>query len=141
MSLFISICDHTMSRPLCLCFYLCLCLCLSCCLSVYFLLSVCLCVCLSCSVCLSVCLSLSLSLSLNSSLCVCVTFSLVCYIVSIIFSSRKRWVLFPPNQSNGLYPTRVPYEESSVFSQVDLACPDLRSFPCFKVSAELKLKL
>jgi len=33
---------------------------------------------------------------------------------------RKRWMLFPPSQTNSLYPTRIPYEESSVFSQVEL---------------------
>ena len=47
---------------------------------------------------------------------------------------RKRWVLFPPENSRGMYPTRIPYEESSVFSQVDLAHPDLGKFPLFKVS-------
>lgn len=31
-----------------------------------------------------------------------------------------------------LYPTRIPYEESSVFSQVDVLHPDLRRFPAFQ---------
>ncbi|XP_062861963.1 HSPB1-associated protein 1 homolog isoform X2 [Trichomycterus rosablanca] len=31
---------------------------------------------------------------------------------------RKRWHLFPPDDADCLYPTRIPYEESSVFSQV-----------------------
>merc|ERR1719391_1451811 len=28
----------------------------------------------------------------------------------------KRWILFPPDQSELLYPSRVPYEESSTYS-------------------------
>ncbi|XP_069011081.1 HSPB1-associated protein 1 homolog isoform X1 [Embiotoca jacksoni] len=45
---------------------------------------------------------------------------------------RKRWHLFPPDDTANLYPTRIPYEESSVFSQVDVVHPDLRRFPAFK---------
>ena len=30
-------------------------------------------------------------------------------------SGHKRWILFPPDDSNLLKPTRIPYEESSVF--------------------------
>ncbi|CAM9198168.1 unnamed protein product [Choristocarpus tenellus] len=37
----------------------------------------------------------------------------------------KRWTLYPPGDTDSLYPTRVPYEESSVFSQVDVRKPDL----------------
>ncbi|XP_071336895.1 HSPB1-associated protein 1 homolog isoform X2 [Trachinotus anak] len=44
---------------------------------------------------------------------------------------RKRWHLFPPEDTSKLYPTRIPYEESSVFSQVDVLHPDLRRFPDF----------
>lgn len=47
---------------------------------------------------------------------------------------RKRWHLFPPEDTPNLYPTRIPYEESSVFSQVDVLRPDLRRFPDFKRS-------
>jgi HSPB1-associated protein 1 len=43
----------------------------------------------------------------------------------------KRWVLFPPEDSPCLYPTRVPYEESSVFSAVNVASPDLGQHPLF----------
>ncbi|XP_067144516.1 HSPB1-associated protein 1 [Centruroides vittatus] len=35
-------------------------------------------------------------------------------------TGRKLWVLFPPKDSEFLYPTRIPYEESSVFSSVNL---------------------
>ncbi|XP_070693693.1 HSPB1-associated protein 1 homolog [Pempheris klunzingeri] len=45
---------------------------------------------------------------------------------------RKRWHLFPPEDTGRLYPTRIPYEESSVFSQVDVLHPDLRRFPAFQ---------
>ncbi|XP_069472792.1 HSPB1-associated protein 1 isoform X2 [Ambystoma mexicanum] len=45
---------------------------------------------------------------------------------------RKRWHLFPPEDTAFLYPTRIPYEESSIFSKVNVANPDLKSFPQFK---------
>ncbi|XP_069790906.1 HSPB1-associated protein 1 homolog isoform X2 [Narcine bancroftii] len=44
---------------------------------------------------------------------------------------RKRWHLFPPDDTSNLYPTRIPYEESSVFSSVNVANPDLERFPRF----------
>ncbi|XP_063831427.1 HSPB1-associated protein 1 [Ostrinia nubilalis] len=34
----------------------------------------------------------------------------------------KRWILFPP-ETGGLKPTRVPYEESSVYSELNFYCP------------------
>ncbi|XP_028846595.1 HSPB1-associated protein 1 homolog [Denticeps clupeoides] len=45
---------------------------------------------------------------------------------------RKRWHLFPPEDTKRLYPTRIPYEESSVFSQVNVLQPDLDMFPGFR---------
>uniref|UniRef100_A0A672L317 HSPB1-associated protein 1 homolog n=1 Tax=Sinocyclocheilus grahami TaxID=75366 RepID=A0A672L317_SINGR len=45
---------------------------------------------------------------------------------------RKRWHLFPPDDTHCLYPTRIPYEESSVFSQVSVVQPDLKTFPAFR---------
>ncbi|XP_020506908.2 HSPB1-associated protein 1 homolog [Labrus bergylta] len=45
---------------------------------------------------------------------------------------RKRWHLFPPEDTVHLYPTRIPYEESSVFSQVDVLHPDPQRFPAFQ---------
>ncbi|XP_030614460.1 HSPB1-associated protein 1 homolog [Archocentrus centrarchus] len=45
---------------------------------------------------------------------------------------RKRWHLFPPEDTAKLYPTRIPYEESSVFSQVAVLHPNLRRFPAFR---------
>ncbi|KAM6934068.1 HSPB1-associated protein 1 homolog [Xenentodon cancila] len=47
---------------------------------------------------------------------------------------RKRWHLFPPEDTAKLYPTRIPYEESSVFSSVDVLRPDLRRFPAFQLA-------
>ncbi|XP_076638580.1 HSPB1 associated protein 1 isoform X1 [Colletes latitarsis] len=36
---------------------------------------------------------------------------------------RKQWLLFPPSSSNFLHPTRVPYEESTVYSKYNFFCP------------------
>ena len=47
-------------------------------------------------------------------------------------SGRKRWLLFSPSDSKSLYPTRTPYEESSVFSEVNISCPDLSRHPLFE---------
>ncbi|XP_048809807.1 HSPB1-associated protein 1 isoform X2 [Lagopus muta] len=47
---------------------------------------------------------------------------------------RKKWHLFPPGDTSFLYPTRIPYEESSVFSKVNIANPDLKRFPEFRNS-------
>ncbi|XP_076974258.1 HSPB1-associated protein 1 isoform X2 [Tamandua tetradactyla] len=45
---------------------------------------------------------------------------------------RKRWHLFPPEDTPFLYPTRIPYEESSVFSKISVVNPDLKRFPQFQ---------
>lgn len=49
---------------------------------------------------------------------------------------RKRWHLFSPEDSLKLYPTRIPYEESSVFSRVDVLNPDLNRFKDFTAAKE-----
>ncbi|XP_017767708.1 PREDICTED: HSPB1-associated protein 1 [Eufriesea mexicana] len=36
---------------------------------------------------------------------------------------RKQWLLFPPSSSNFLQPTRIPYEESTVYSKYNFFCP------------------
>ncbi|KAJ0173719.1 hypothetical protein K1T71_010868 [Dendrolimus kikuchii] len=36
---------------------------------------------------------------------------------------KKLWLLFPP-ETGGLKPTRVPYEESSVYSELNFFCPN-----------------
>lgn len=45
---------------------------------------------------------------------------------------RKRWHLFPPEDTPFLYPTRIPYEESSVFSKINVVNPDVKRFPQFQ---------
>lgn len=35
---------------------------------------------------------------------------------------RKRWIFFPP-ETGGMKATRVPYEESSVYSELNFYCP------------------
>jgi HSPB1-associated protein 1 len=48
----------------------------------------------------------------------------------------KRWTLYPPSAgSRGLYPTRIPYEQSSVFSAVAVHNPDLSRHPRFSTVA------
>ena len=42
---------------------------------------------------------------------------------------EKRWVLFPPTSTSKLYPTRLPYEESSIFSSVNVKNPDYAKRP------------
>ncbi|XP_067687799.1 HSPB1-associated protein 1 homolog [Haliotis asinina] len=54
---------------------------------------------------------------------------------------RKRWHLFPPASSEALYPTRLPYEESSVFSEVNVGQPDLGKHPRFKESQAVVVTL
>lgn len=44
---------------------------------------------------------------------------------------RKRWSLFPPEDSCFLYPTRLPHEESTVFTEVNIRRPDTTKFPDF----------
>ena len=46
--------------------------------------------------------------------------------------ARKLWILFPPSDIANLYVTRIPYEESSIFSQVNFQCIDLNKFPLLK---------
>ncbi|XP_073490582.1 HSPB1-associated protein 1 isoform X2 [Aquarana catesbeiana] len=44
---------------------------------------------------------------------------------------RKKWHLFPPEDSDHLYPTRIPYEESSIFSRVHVVNPNRSRYPSF----------
>ena len=41
--------------------------------------------------------------------------------------------MFSKEESALLYPTRIPYEESSVFSEVNIKHPDLKKHVKFKV--------
>ena len=53
-----------------------------------------------------------------------------CNLVAQIYGTKK-WTLFPPSETQHLHPTRIPYEESSVFSQVNISRPDLEEFTDF----------
>ncbi|KAF2364100.1 JmjC domain, partial [Trinorchestia longiramus] len=46
----------------------------------------------------------------------------------------KKWTLFPPEQTDYLYPTRIPYEESSVYSQIDFTDIDCGKFSAINKS-------
>ena len=46
-------------------------------------------------------------------------------------SGRKSWSLFHPDDTDKLYPVRLPYEESSIFSAVDIENPDFTKYPKF----------
>ncbi|KAK6994974.1 HSPB1-associated protein 1 [Biomphalaria glabrata] len=54
---------------------------------------------------------------------------------------RKLWILFPPEDSRYLYPTRIPYEESSIFTLVNLRNPDLTKHPKFKFTHPVIVEL
>ena len=51
-----------------------------------------------------------------------------CNIVCQMYGS-KRWILFPREQSHFLYPTRIPYEESSIYSKIGFPFPNMELFP------------
>ena len=61
-----------------------------------------------------------------------------CNLVAQIYG-RKKWILFPPIETPKLYPTRIPYEESSVFSEVDVTNPDLSKFPSFAEASQYEV--
>jgi len=54
---------------------------------------------------------------------------------------KKRWILFPPCENECLYPTRIPYEESSVFSAVNINGPNLSKFPKFALTSPYVITL
>ena len=45
---------------------------------------------------------------------------------------QKRWYLLAPSESDRMYASRIPYEESSVFSPVNIPHPDYNAHPKFK---------
>lgn len=51
--------------------------------------------------------------------------------VVVQLQGTKRWLLYPPGDSGSMYLTRIPYEESSVFSMVSVTNPDHSKFPRF----------
>ncbi|XP_054162464.1 HSPB1-associated protein 1-like [Oppia nitens] len=56
-------------------------------------------------------------------------------------SGKKQWILFPPSDETFLYPTRIPYEESSIFSSVDFHKPDYKIHPLFKQTSPHVIEL
>lgn len=42
---------------------------------------------------------------------------------------KKSWTMFPPKDGSCLYPTRIPFEESSIFSMVNFREVDFMTFP------------
>ena len=42
--------------------------------------------------------------------------------------------MFPPSNNSYLYPTRLPFEESTIYSQININNPDLVKYPKFKVN-------
>ena len=56
-------------------------------------------------------------------------------------SGAKRWVLFSPEDSTKLYPTRLPFEESSVFSSVNVQAADLSRHPHFAAATPYEVKM
>ncbi len=57
-----------------------------------------------------------------------------CYGFNLVaqLSGSKKWTLFCPQDSEKMYPTRIPYEESSIFSSVNLKSPNFIKHPKFK---------
>ena len=65
----------------------------------------------------------------------------LCNSVKVLPYFSKRWTLFPPSDTDNLYPTRIPYEESSIFSRVNISKPALCSFPKYKVCFLTSIKV
>jgi HSPB1-associated protein 1 len=42
--------------------------------------------------------------------------------------------MFPKNDIELMYSTRIPFEESTVYSQINIKSPDLNRFSKFKVN-------
>lgn len=54
-------------------------------------------------------------------------------------SGEKKWMMFPPDDTAKMYPTRVPFEETSVFSEVDVERPDFVKYPKFRETTPYKV--
>ena len=53
-----------------------------------------------------------------------------CNLVAQLFG-KKKWKMFHPKDTEKLYPVRIPYEESSVFSAINIDNPDHHKYPRF----------
>lgn len=51
------------------------------------------------------------------------------YNIVAVLAGEKTWTLFGPGDTASMYPSRVPFEESSVFSEVDVVQPDHKRHP------------
>ncbi|XP_074603526.1 HSPB1-associated protein 1-like isoform X2 [Brevipalpus obovatus] len=56
-------------------------------------------------------------------------FDTYAYNLVVQIRGKKKWTLFPPQDTPNLYPTRIPYEESSVFSEVNFEGINPVKFP------------
>lgn len=54
------------------------------------------------------------------------------YNIVALLSGEKSWTLFGPEDTVAMYPSRIPFEESSVFSEVDVVQPDFERHPLHK---------
>lgn len=63
-----------------------------------------------------------------------------CNLVAQIYG-KKKWFLFPPSETKKLYPTRIPFEESSIFSHVNVKNPDFSKVPAFKTAIRYEVCL
>ena len=55
-------------------------------------------------------------------------------------SGEKTWTLNSPEDTQCMYPTRIPFEESSVFSEVDVVEPDYRKHPLHKLAKPYRVR-
>lgn len=62
-----------------------------------------------------------------------------CNLVAQLYG-KKRWLLFPPKDTNHLYPTRIPYEESSIFSKVNIQNPDYKKHPSYSCAVPYEVR-
>ncbi|KAF1743602.1 hypothetical protein MXB_2588, partial [Myxobolus squamalis] len=56
-----------------------------------------------------------------------------------VISGSKDWTLFSPEDSKYLYPKRIPYEESSIYSSVQIFNPELHCHPLFEKTTPYKV--
>lgn len=52
----------------------------------------------------------------------------------------KQWLLFPPSATKELQPSRIPYEESTIYSQLNFFAPTENTIACIsRLSENVKL--
>lgn len=63
--------------------------------------------------------------------------------LSVQLIGSKEWLLFPPSDSIHLYETRLPYEETTIFSSIDFnRLPvDVNAWPLFKNTSPYRVTL